>query len=128
MAVSELDIEAEKRRFFLPESKLQDLIDVEGNLGDNSEHGVMDACLDPEKDFDDKFKHNLFPENCALGVINLGAGIISMDVEDESIICVACLPGYTPEYFEASFLIIESCVEMTHCKKATLWVNGCDEP
>ncbi len=56
MALSELSILAEKRRFFLPESDLQkDMIDVEQNLGHNSEHGVIDACLDPEEDIDEKF-------------------------------------------------------------------------
>ncbi len=51
-----------------------------------------------------------------------------MDVEDESIVCVACKPGYTPEYYDGGDFIIENCVEIQHCKKAALWVNGCDEP
>ncbi len=128
MALSELSLVAEKRRFFLPESKLQkDMIDVEQNLGHNREHGVIDACLDPEEDFDEKFDNHKFPKNCALGAINLEASDISMSVDKDSIVCLACLPGYTPVYFEDG-ISIETCVEMTLCKKATLWVNGCDEP
>ncbi len=51
-----------------------------------------------------------------------------MDVEKKSIVCLACEPGYTPEYFVVGELAIKNCVEIQHCKKASLWVNGCDEP
>ncbi len=115
-----------KHKVYFPIStKDQESYSESNSFGNNADNGFFDVCLNPERDFLSKFLMNKFIKNCALGAFNAQSEVISGNYQDNSILCLACMPGYK-EIWEDDFLV--ECEEILGCKKSELRAGACDEP
>lgn len=78
--------------------------------------------------------HFSFPENCAIGAVNVSSdknardSTLSVDqggkLSNMAVVCVACLPGYKPRYYSDENRIVVECTKIQFCEGFD-WFNGC---
>lgn len=73
-----------------------------------------------------------FPPNCALGAINSNlpfstqsSNDFSAPLDEKSIFCTACKPGYRPDINSSSFIVYQ-CSAIENCNMPGIRANGCE--